>query len=383
MDKKKQMQFNLNNFLMATSQALDFVKSEVSNTSSNHSKKVAYLALKIAKAYEMSDEELSDIVSYSLVHSLALIEYKEFSNEYYNRCNELCQELPFLIPQDNIIKYQNEFYNGSGSFGLKDNNIPIFSQILSFSIKLDTLFDLSDKNIDNRIAIVKYVNENKNILFDENICNIFLEESKQINFWLELQNESDILYGIFSNLQDFSKPMDFEDILAITSIYTELFDGDIQILELCHEMCYFYKLEHKDIFTLLIAVSLKNIGKFMIRKELLEKTEALSRNEYEEIKAYPFYTKKILNNIMGFSDISQWASKIQERIDRSGYPFGLLSKDLSFKDRVLITISIYDALLRKKTYRAPLSHAQAIEEMKKIRGLDFTIIEDINRVFTR
>ena len=41
MNKKKQIQFNLNNFLLSTSLALDLVEKDIYNTSKNHSKSVA------------------------------------------------------------------------------------------------------------------------------------------------------------------------------------------------------------------------------------------------------------------------------------------------------------------------------------------------------
>jgi HD-GYP domain-containing protein (c-di-GMP phosphodiesterase class II) len=380
MDKKKQMQFNLNNFLLATSQALDFVKSEISNTSVNHSKRVSYLALKLAQRFELSNEELSDLCSYCLVHSIALIEQKEFTQNYYDRCNELAHELPFLTKQGDILKYQNEFYDGSGPFTLKDDEIPLFSKILAFACTLDSKFDLSQKEIENRKEIVKYVNENKNVLFDKNLCDIFIEESKNISFWLELQNENEILYFIFSNLEDFTKAMDFEDVLQITSIFTEIFDGDVQILHYCFAMANYYEFEHKDIYALLVASSLKNIGKFMIKNEILNKSTNLDKDDYEQIKAYPFYTRRVLKNIIGFNDIAVWSSKVQEKIDKSGYPFGLMAKDLSLKDRLLICLNIYDALRREKKYRKSFNHNDAINEMKKIRGIDTNVIEDINRV---
>ncbi len=69
--------------------------------------------------------------------------------------------------------------------------------------------------------------------------------------------------------------------------------------------------------------------------------------EKEIIKSYPYYTKKVINSIMGFSDISSLSFKAQERLDGSGI-FNLSSKDLSFKDRLIICLIIYSALQRNK-----------------------------------
>ena len=34
---------------------------------------------------------------------------------------------------------------------------------------------------------------------------------------------------------------------------------------------------------------------------------------------------------MGFNDIAVWASKVQERVDGKGYPYGLSSEKISFE----------------------------------------------------
>ncbi len=72
----------------------------------------------------------------------------------------------------------------------------------------------------------------------------------------------------------------------------------------------------------------------------------------------------MLSPIMGFADITSWAIKVQERLDGSGYIYGLEAKDLAFKDRVLTVISAYNALREKKEYRNSFSHEEAIEILK-------------------
>ena len=58
MNKKKQMQFNLNNFLLATSIALDFVSKDRYKISLGHAKRVAYIALNIGIKMDLSKENI-------------------------------------------------------------------------------------------------------------------------------------------------------------------------------------------------------------------------------------------------------------------------------------------------------------------------------------
>lgn len=153
------MNLSLNKFLFSISFALDLAESEVKCTSLKHSKRVAYISLKMAEILNLSDEEKFDLCSYSLLHDNGLIEsFCNYTNEfptpnldnYFDDINfsehctigeENVKIFPFLTKQENIILYHHENFDGSGLFGKKANEIPIFSQLISFADILDTNFD--------------------------------------------------------------------------------------------------------------------------------------------------------------------------------------------------------------------------------------------------
>ena len=131
------MTLSLNKFLFSISFALDLAESEIKCTSSRHSKRVAYICLKISDILGLSNEEKFDLCSYSLLHDNGLIEsycnftMKEENNkfeDYFELVNfsEHCligenniKEFPFLSSQKNIILYHHENFDGSGLFGKK------------------------------------------------------------------------------------------------------------------------------------------------------------------------------------------------------------------------------------------------------------------------
>lgn len=381
MDKKKQIAFNLNNFLLSISIALDLVEKDITGTTQNHSKRVAFLCLKIGESYALTPQEMSDLCSYSLLHNIALKNEKEDSKDYYELSEKSVDKLPFLCGYKNVLKYQNEYYDGSGTFGIKNRDIPKLSQILSFAHLLDKKFDLATKEIGNRKGIITYLEKNEGKLFSEEIINHFLDVASTIDFWLDIQNENDILFYIFGTLHDFTYSPTFEEVLDITSVFSKLVDKDNDIVEKSSKMADFYHFEHKDKQTFLIAASLHHIGKLAIPNDILTKESKLTDDEYEIIKSYPYYTKKILSNLMGFNDITNWACRIQETIDGKGYPSKLEAKDLSFKDRLMSSLNIYQSLINKKPYRDAYTHEESIKIMLELveKGkLDSAIVEDIN-----
>jgi HD-GYP domain-containing protein (c-di-GMP phosphodiesterase class II) len=382
MNKKKQMQFNLNNFLLATSIALDFVSKERYKISLGHAKRVAFIALNIGIKMDLSKEELSDLCAYSLVSSIGLNQSKD-DKDFCEISNECVKDFPFLTQNKNILKYQKEKIDGSGIFALKGDEIPLFSQIIFLAKTLDTMYDFGKENIKNRFDAIEFTKDKLDMYFSRQIIEKFFECVREVAFWQDMLNEQDTLIFIYSSLHDFTQALDFEEILKITTNFYKIENPQSKLIELSEVMCEFYEFEHKDKLTFLIATSLCNIGKLTLGKSLLEKEQELNIYEIEKIKTYPYYTKKILQNIIGFSDITSWASKVQERLDGSGYILSLTGKDLTFKDRLLQSLNAYNALRQNRVYRELFSHNEAIEILKfeaSENRFDIAIIEDIDRV---
>ncbi len=385
MDKKRQMNFNLNNFLLSLSNAFDEVESRYFNTSKNHSKRVAYLSLKFALEFNYKQDALFDICAYSLMHNIALSQAKEDKEKFCNLANEYAMKLPFdFKEQKDVLKYQYESFDGSGPFNLKEYDIPLFSQFIYFANHIDTKFDLSKNSVENRTKILAYIKDKENILFSSDLVECFEEFTQTQSFWLDLQNENELLTFIFSTLQDKTIVLDFEELLEITSIFTLFTNENLNIIENASRVAEFYNFEHKDKQTFMIAASLCNIGKLYIDEKILNKQNSLDDNEYEEIKAYPYYTKKVLSNIIGFNDLCSYAYKVQEQIDANGYPFSLEAKDLSLKDRSLALVNIYTALTSNKPYRKAYTKKEAfdiLEQKVKENRVDETIVNDFKEIF--
>lgn len=381
MDKKKEILFNLNNFLLSTSIVLDYVNNEKKATKLGHLKRVSYVALSLGVILKLDNKQLSDLCSYSLCSSLALNQASD-NKTLCELSNEYVKDFPFIQKQKDILLYQKEHFDGSGIFGLKNEQTPLFSQIIFFATSLDEEFDLSSFDPVKKEKILNYIKSNENKLFSKQIVDSFFKINESINFWLDLENESDILLFIYTLLEDFSQALKFEELLKIAKNFLKLAEPQSKLIEYVGKISDFYALEYKDKITLQIAAGFCKIGKLIVPNDILQKIEPLDIYEKEQIRTYPYYTKKVLSNIMGFNDIVSWAMKVQERLDASGYIFGFENKSLSFKDRVLINANVYDALLQEKAYRKAYSKEEAIKIMKNESSkLDISITNDMAIIF--
>lgn len=94
MDKKTQMNFNLNNFALALSPLLDGVETQRLTTSPHHSKRIAFVSLKLGIMLKLDAPSLADLCAYSLSHHLAL-NVTENEKECCKLSSDICSSFPF------------------------------------------------------------------------------------------------------------------------------------------------------------------------------------------------------------------------------------------------------------------------------------------------
>src|SRR5450756_1998340 len=62
------MNFNLNVFLSAVANALDTIEINIFGMPTNHSKRIAYISVKIARELRLTNEEIFDLASLAIMH---------------------------------------------------------------------------------------------------------------------------------------------------------------------------------------------------------------------------------------------------------------------------------------------------------------------------
>lgn len=108
------------------------------------------------------------------------------------------------------------------------------------------------------------------------------------------------------------------------------------------------------------AAAFHDIGKIKIPDEILHKEDRLSDKEFEIIKKHPIYSYEILKEALG-EEIAKIASMHHERLDGSGYPYGLKGDQIPIESQIIAVADIFDALTTKRSYRDAFSFEKAIE----------------------
>ncbi len=123
-----------------------------------------------------------------------------------------------------------------------------------------------------------------------------------------------------------------------------------------------------------MAASLHDYGKIGIPEAILTKPGKLTREEYEVMKLHPTKTRKILEqvNFSGdYSVIPLIASCHHEKMDGSGYPYGLSGDEIPMGARIIAVADFFEAITAVRHYRDPMPLALAFKLLGESRGIHF------------
>jgi HD-GYP domain-containing protein (c-di-GMP phosphodiesterase class II) len=389
------MNFSLNKFLISVTFVLDFIEIDILDDITNHGKRVGYIALKIGEELNLTKNEEFNLLAFAIMHDIGGVKNKgKVSKSEMEKAKEHCvigeediMKFPFTSEYKNVILYHHENYDGSGFFNKAKDEIPLFSQIISIADSFELLYDPEK----NREELLSKIKEQKNKMFSEKMVKTFLKITQNESFWLNLKDQF-ILSAIKTESPQVTRNYSLSELHEITSLFSDIIDSksrftnyhSTKLSRNVEIMADYYDFGKEKRDKLLIAADLHDIGKMAISNSILDKPGSLTKEEYKKVKAHTFYTRKALETIDGFEEITEWASNHHERNDGSGYPYGLTEKKLDFPSQILAALDVYQALRENRPYREPMNHNEAVKILKTMAAnnkLNKQIVDDIDQLF--
>jgi len=117
---------------------------------------------------------------------------------------------------------------------------------------------------------------------------------------------------------------------------------------------------------------LHDIGKLAVPDAILKKPGPLDESEFAVIRRHPEWGHHLLGDLGDFSkDVRRLVLDHHERLDGSGYPRGLDTRELDLETRILAVCDVYDALISTRVYRRAWTHERAICHLREEAGTAF------------
>jgi putative nucleotidyltransferase with HDIG domain len=113
---------------------------------------------------------------------------------------------------------------------------------------------------------------------------------------------------------------------------------------------------------------LHDVGKLGVSNQILDKPGRLTDVEWTAVRHHPRLSLVILRRVPALADVAQLAAMHHERLDGSGYPYGLGEADLGIPARILQVADVADALSAERPYRAALPVDEVLAIMRDDAG---------------
>lgn len=149
--------------------------------------------------------------------------------------------------------------------------------------------------------------------------------------------------------------------------------------QLRHHPQFASLLDDRNIDLLFKSAPLHDIGKVGIPDRILLKPGRLTPEEFEVMKTHTtlgceaiMHAERALGTQVEFLTLAkEIAYSHQEKWDGSGYPQGLAGDAIPLSARLMALADVYDALIARRVYKAPMTHEQAVEIIRAGRGSHF------------
>lgn len=139
----------------------------------------------------------------------------------------------------------------------------------------------------------------------------------------------------------------------------------------CGKMAEYLQMSTDKVKEMKMAGWLHDIGKIAVSDYILDKTEALTSEEWNEVKKHPEIGYRILNSVNEFTELAQHILLHHEWYDGQGYPKGLAGEAIPLEARIIAVADAYVAMTSERTFRKAMTQEEAVEEIMDGSGSQF------------
>ncbi len=190
---------------------------------------------------------------------------------------------------------------------------------------------------------------------------IFIENIESKSFNRELNH---IIFDLKKLATDYYNI--FSVILSDGNVENYLYEHTVRSTIISFLLGKWMGINNEQLNLLIKASLLKDIGKVKTSRDILEKPEKLTTNEFKEIKKHPLYSYALIKNIENIEkSVCEVVLQHHEREDGSGYPLGIKGQEISQMTKIVTIGDMFTAMTAKRVYAEKLSPFKVLNEFQQ------------------
>ena len=312
--------------------------------------------------------------------------------------SQIAAMLPELNEIAFWIRWHHEKWDGTGyPDKLYKDQIPVEVQILSTMDCFDSMqtprFDRDKLSMDESFNIIKNERDTSfNPVIVDLICDMIdkkeITPGKSSDKFIELKHKYLKTPIIVSNDNSWSV-IGMTGIYPILRLFARVIDAkhsythghSTRVSILSKYLAGIAGFSQRDLLQVEVAGLLHDAGKISIPLEILNKNNLPDTNEWRIIKNHPVHSSDLLKNISLIKDIASITQQHHERLDGSGYPWGMKESEIDILAQIIAISDTFDAMTSERTYRGKVSAEAAYKEIKK--GFGFLYNSELGRILLK
>ena len=394
------MRVPLNELLLSFSTALDFVEKELLGITTNHGRRAAYVSSRICRSMGLSEVEIFDMAGCAILHDNALTEYLILARssglrsleQFETHCligERNAKAFPFAGNIDNVILEHHENWDGSGFHGLKGDEIPVRSTALRLADNMDLELAMGDGRPTLGKDIREHTRKYAGSIYSPKAVEALLKNLD--DEFLRNLGDDRIEDALREEMPALNVELNAEQLLELCELFALIIDAkspftrnhSTRVAELTRRVSLQFGIDAERVQEMMIAAYLHDLGKLSVPLHLLEKPGSLTSTEFHAMRHHSEVTAQLLGKVRGLDHIAHWCETHHEKLNGSGYPYGIRAPKLAFESQIIAVCDIYQALAEERPYRDSLPQANVfaiLDEMVALGELNPEVVNKMKEI---
>ena len=333
-----------------------------------HGHRVAYILLKyLEEQGKYSEDEINQMVQIAILHDIGACKLEEKFKHDKSLTVDLSNHSVFgYIFLENYTVYSTDMaeiclyhhipYDKYSLISIRYKEIAMLFNILN---DIDNIY-INRLSLDMG-KLLSHIDEE----FTIEVCNIFLKINKDNilykkiisgEYWNELYDYLDTIEISKEELEQFTKM-----VVQCNNFRSKgTLEHSITVEVITYNLYKLLGIVREDMNTILFAAFCHDLGKLLTPIEILEKPAKLTYEEMEIMKDHVIQTGMILKGL-GLEEVGRIAEMHHEKLDGTGYPYGLKDEEIPMEAKILAVADILSALMEKRSYKEKFSKDRTLD----------------------
>ncbi|MEO5589546.1 MAG: HD domain-containing phosphohydrolase [Gemmatimonadaceae bacterium] len=285
------------------------------------------------------------------------------------RGESMALRMGFSSATGEAIRHIDEHWDGSGSPEARiGHEIPLSSRIILLAQTLEAF--QSARGVAHALRIAR---ERSEKWFDPALVRIARSWREDAAWWESLHSPDATAMAVALEPGQHSRYVDEKGLDEVARAFAEIIDSrsaytyrhSTNVAKYARATGFELGFEKGEAAELNRAALLHDLGKLGVSTRILDKAGPMTDAEREEMQRHPLYTWDVLKCVNAFASFSRTAALHHEKLDGTGYPWGVKADEMDIASRVLCVADMYEALTANRPYRAGLSRDVALKIIRE------------------